>query len=87
MALTVSGLTGAIETAFAAEWQSVRNAALPGAGGEDRRLLFAAIARGVLGYLKTHERELISRLEFEDLEEVGRSRRIRSVDLNIGTGG
>jgi hypothetical protein len=38
----------------------VKNIPLPDAGKEDRRLMFAAVARGVLQYLSDHQGELIS---------------------------
>jgi len=49
----------AIETAMNEEWQAVKGEALSTDDQESRRLLFCAIARGVLGYLKSHEADLI----------------------------
>lgn len=42
----------AIEDALKAEWATVKGIAFPDAGEEDRRLLFVAIAQGILRYLK-----------------------------------
>ena len=45
----------AIEDAMKQLHQSVKNQPLPSTGERDRRLLFVSIARGVLGYLSTHQ--------------------------------
>ena len=43
----------AMETAFQAEWLAVKDRALPsGSGEEDRKILFSAIAKGVVKHLK-----------------------------------
>jgi hypothetical protein len=51
----------AIEAAFAAEMMAVKGQPLPDFGVEERRILFAAVAQAVLGYLKKHEAELLVR--------------------------
>lgn len=48
-------LTGAIEDALKMEWLEYKNKPLPNVAAEDRRVLFAAIAQGVLAFLKAHE--------------------------------
>ena len=45
----------AIENALKMEWLAVKGEALPDTGQDDRRLLFAAIAQGVLDYLKDRQ--------------------------------
>ena len=42
----------AIADAFEAEWVALKGTALPEAGEEDRQMLFAAIAQGVVNYLR-----------------------------------
>jgi hypothetical protein len=44
----------AIEDALKAEWATVKETAFPTTGAEDRRLLFVAIAQGIVRYLKDH---------------------------------
>lgn len=44
----------AMEEAFAAEWQAVKGVPVPETGREDRQLLMAAIAQGVVRHLKEH---------------------------------
>ncbi len=56
----------AIETALQEEWQAAKGTALPTIGQDDRRLLFVAIARGVLQYLKTHEDEILTNITLVD---------------------
>ena len=53
-ALTDS-LALAMEQEFALVYQGVKNASLPSSARKDMRILFVAVARGVLGYLSTHE--------------------------------
>ncbi len=48
-----------MEAAMQAEWQRVKGEKLPlGIGEEDRLILFVAISKAVLGYLKDHEVDL-----------------------------
>lgn len=42
--------------------QSIKNQPLPASTELDRRLLFVAIARGVLGYLNTHQGTISARV-------------------------
>lgn len=58
MPLKASELTDAIEEAFAGEWAQSGRGALPGAGAAERRMLFAAVARGVLTYLDRKDNEI-----------------------------
>lgn len=59
MSLTVDELTSAIDESFKEEWKRRKTIKLPAGGEEDRQLLFAAVARGVLTYLKAKEGELV----------------------------
>lgn len=52
------GMAAAIEQAFADELSARKGTQLPDASAEERRMLFAAIARGVLGYLDDNEANL-----------------------------
>lgn len=52
-------LAGAIDAAMQEEWQAAKGESLPGGPGEqDRHILFAAIAKGVLRYLHAHRTDL-----------------------------
>jgi hypothetical protein len=50
-----------IETAMKNEWRAIRKEELPERLGEaDRRILFTAVAQGVLKYLYDHRSDLIT---------------------------
>jgi len=59
---TVDSFTGsmaeAIENAFAAELLEKKGTQLPASSALERRMLFCAIAQGVLGYLQANETDL-----------------------------
>lgn len=72
-------MTAYIEAAMQEEWQAARGEALPRVGAEDRRILFAAVAKGVLRYLHAHRDDLITSREI--LEGVGHHRHDAAFDL------
>jgi len=47
-----NSMAAAMESAFQTYWQSVKGTPLPDAGLEDRKILFIAIARGVVQHLR-----------------------------------
>ncbi|MGB5569704.1 MAG: hypothetical protein WBM81_10420, partial [Sedimenticolaceae bacterium] len=47
-----SSMAEAMEQALAQEYQKLKNEGLPDMGEDDRRMLFAAIAQGVVRHLK-----------------------------------
>jgi hypothetical protein len=63
-------LAEAIETAMKQEWQLVKGEALPGTGEEDRRLLFVAVARGVIKFLDDHQDEIFTSMKLKHLGAV-----------------
>jgi hypothetical protein len=65
MSLSATELTDRIEAAFAAEWARTKTIPLPAAGGDDRRLLFAAVAHGVLKYLKDKDSQTFKTLSLQ----------------------
>ncbi|NIM95760.1 MAG: hypothetical protein GTO18_18830 [Anaerolineales bacterium] len=52
-----NSMAEAIEDALEKEWQRLWNQPLPVEGQEDRRLLFVAIAQGVIRHLKDNAKE------------------------------
>lgn len=55
------GMAAAIDAAMQEEWQAAYGSPLPGGAGElDRKILFAAVAKGVLRYLYAHRADLVS---------------------------
>ncbi len=54
-----SSMAEAMEQAFQTQWNQAKGKALPEAGADDRRILFSAIAQGVLGHLQQHINEAL----------------------------
>jgi len=62
-----NSMAAAMEAAMHEEWLAARGSALPGGVGEvDRKLLFAAVAKGVLRYLKAHQDEVLISITTRD---------------------
>jgi hypothetical protein len=83
--LTAQALTDRIEQEFASVYAQSKGAPLPGVGGDDRRMLFAAVAGGVLAYLKANEDSVIDSLT---VQEAGLDKKTLSVveaSLDIGS--
>jgi len=85
VSLKPSDLTDAIQAAFAQEWQAIKGGSPPSMGTEDRRLLFAAVARGLLQYLEDHEDELMTRITFDDSGQDRETHTVVAARLNINT--
>jgi hypothetical protein len=60
-----SSMASEIEAAMQREWQSVKGTPLQ-QGAADRRILFAAIAQGVLRYLQAHADDISTTTEDGD---------------------
>jgi hypothetical protein len=60
-----NSMAGYIDQAMKDTYKAMKNEVLPTAGEEDRRILFVAIARGILSYLKQHENEFISSIRYD----------------------
>lgn len=77
---TVSDYAGsmaeAMEKALAVEYQRVHGRPLPAHGGEERRLMFAAIAQGILRHLKDNASDALS--VAVDVTQDGGSHPVRS---------
>jgi hypothetical protein len=56
-----NSLAAEMEAAMKVEWQNVKGSPLPGgAGEEDRRILFVAVARGLLKFLEDHKHDTLT---------------------------
>jgi hypothetical protein len=54
-------MAAAIEAAMQEEWEIARGTPMPsGPGDTDRKVMFAAVAKGVLRYLYTHRTDLVT---------------------------
>jgi hypothetical protein len=83
MALKVDELTAAIEAGFDREWQEAKGTPAPSAGGADRRIMFGAVARGVLQYLKENQNELLESFAARDQNGVSYTFTVSATDLGI----
>jgi hypothetical protein len=72
----------AIEKAMAKEWQAVKGTALPSAGGDDRKLLWAAIATGILNYLKANQNDILKTITLDS----GTAETVTALELNVPEG-
>ena len=86
MALTPSDMTDAIEKGYETEWASAKPNPLPDAGKEDRRLLFAGIARGLLQYLSDHQGEFLTAITTQDQSGGTASLQVTESSLGIDMG-
>ena len=68
----------AIEVALQQEWPLVQGVPLPAEGLLERRILFVAIARGVLQYLKDHQHEFMNSITLNGIPQA-----VTNVELNI----
>jgi hypothetical protein len=82
--LTPSALTARIEAEFETVWERSRGP-LSSAGADDRRLLFAAVAGGVLAYLKANEDWVIDSLRVREAGGDERTLTVTDATLDIGT--
>ena len=55
-------MAATMEAAMQEEWRIAYGHSLPGVGDRDRKVLFAAIAKGVLRYLYEHRDDVITGL-------------------------
>jgi hypothetical protein len=76
-------MTDAIEAAYKTEWGKVKSNPLPDAGKDDRRLIFAGVARGILQYLHDHQSELLTTLKTQDDSGVQYNFQVSETDLGI----
>ena len=81
--LTPDAMTDAIEAAYEKEWAKAKPNPLPATGKDDRRLLFAGIARGVLEYLAGNPTEFLSSIQTKDPTGVQTTFQVIETDFNI----
>jgi hypothetical protein len=82
MALSATNIAAAIETAFVAEWLSVKGENLAAYGQQERRILFVSIARGMLQYLEANQNEIVNSLTLELSPGLEQTYNVAALDLN-----
>jgi hypothetical protein len=86
MPLVPKELTDAIDKAFGTEWTNSKGGTAPDAGKDDRRLMFAAVARGILEYLSAQQSDFIASLTLTDTagnSSVTYSASATSLNINV----
>lgn len=76
-------LAEAIDTAMKKEWEAVKNEPMPDTDPRDRRILFVAIAQGLLTYLNDHPADILNSLDYRDGSNTVRNLPIESVDVDV----
>ena len=76
-------LAEAIENAMKAEWQNVKGEPMPDTDPDDRRILFVAIAQGVLGYLNDHPDDVLNTIVVDTGAGTTNTVNIKSVDFDV----
>ncbi|HTX91828.1 MAG TPA: hypothetical protein VMC09_11505 [Anaerolineales bacterium] len=71
-----------IEKALEKEWQADKGSALPADGKDERRILLAAIASGILNYLEAHQDEFINKITLQS-GSTTTDNTVTKLDLNI----
>jgi hypothetical protein len=84
--LKPDALTDAIESGYEKEWKKKKSNPLPDAGKDDRRLLFAGVARGILEYLAANPTEIVTTIKATDDAGVQYTLSVSETDLNIDAG-
>jgi hypothetical protein len=63
MPLKPDDMAAAMLTALPQAWKEVKGVDFPGGGQDDQRVLFIAIARGLLTYLKNNPSEIMNTID------------------------
>jgi hypothetical protein len=79
MALVANDLANAMMDQLDDAWQIVKGEPIPSPPGDDARIMFLAIARGLLRYMEQHQNETIKSIALGG----GSSVNVTSLDLNI----
>jgi hypothetical protein len=83
MALQPDELADAIEQAFKIVWGQLKpDDRFPSDGRPERRVLFLAVARGLLTYLEHHQTDMISSIDLDLGGPVSSTFPVTNVELN-----
>jgi hypothetical protein len=82
MPLKPDDLADAMETAFKQAWPEIKGTPLPPADPKDRRVLFVAVARGLLTYLQQNPTEILTTLVVDDPLGATLTYTVQEADVN-----
>jgi hypothetical protein len=78
-------LAKAMDDAMVDTYQKLKGSPLPDKGKDDRRMLFVAIAQGLLTYLRNHESDMIASMSLSFGGGAAVDTTVNSVSMNIVT--
>ena len=79
MALVANDLANAMVDQLDEAWQIVKGEPFPGGSRDDAKVMFLAIARGLLSYMEQHQNDTIKTIALGG----GSAVNVTSLDLNI----
>ena len=79
MALDANGLANAMVAQLPAAWEAVKGEDWPGGDTNDAKIMFLAVARGLLIYMEQHQNDTIKTIALGG----GSAVNVTSLDLNI----
>lgn len=84
MALEPNGLANAMQAAFPGAWQDTKGEPFPGDPQDpDQKILYLAIARGLLKYLNDHENEFMTSIQLRVGAGTSVANTVEATNLNI----
>ncbi len=81
MALVANDLANAMVDQLDEAWQIVKGEPFPGGSRDDARIMFLAVARGLLIYMEQHQNDAVSTIALGG----GGAVNVTSLNLNITT--
>ena len=79
MALVATDMAQAMVDQLDEAWQQVKGEPFPGGDRNDARIMFLAVARGLLLYLEAHQNDMVNSIQFSG---AGSPSNVASVDIN-----
>jgi hypothetical protein len=79
MALIANDMANAMVDQLDEAWQQVKGEPFPGGSRDDARIMFLAVARGLLIYMEAHQNDTISSIALGG----GSAQTVNSMNLNI----
>ena len=81
MALVATAMAEAMVNQLGVAWQQVKGVPMPAGDLNDARIMFLAVARGLLVYLDEQQNDMVNSIQFSG----GSAINVDVVDLNIPT--
>jgi len=83
MTLNAQALAQSMQNELPNAWLTIKGYAMPSAPADDQRVLFLAIARGVLKYLNDNENAAIKTITLDTALLTAVTYNVRGLDLDI----